>query len=182
MTAQLFNNQNDPKVGRMTRPSCLREFRWATYREQESFSITFLILILEKLFSKFLVFEVFCKGNKFPESWGWLSYFWSCETNEFSFWLWRIPHFSFFRLCASFGTFHLVKVYHLLSKQISAWEKLFCELKLVSLTELCPKNQNIGVLWLLLFKKWFASLRRTSWGSLWHWENGKSLKLGPLQV
>ena len=47
-----------------------------------------------------LAFEVFCKRNGLPESWGWLlCYLWSYGTDEVSSWSWKLPHFSFSTLC-----------------------------------------------------------------------------------
>ena len=69
----------------------------ATFREKRKFSMSFLKLNFEKHFSQILVFEVFCKANKFSESWGWLlCYFWSYGTVEVSYWLQKLPPFSFF--------------------------------------------------------------------------------------
>ena len=51
--------------------------------------------------------------------------FWSSGTDEFSYWLEKILLFNFFRLCASFRNFHLIKGYHYFISYLTlAWEKV----------------------------------------------------------
>ena len=78
---------------------------------RKKISIVSLRINFEKHFSQFSIFEVFCKWNKFTESWGWLLLI---------IWNWRgflliveIASCQYFRLRASFRNFHLVKEYPL---------------------------------------------------------------------
>ena len=147
--------------------------------KRENFRENFSRTVFEKYFSHFLLFEDFCKGNKFPESWGWLCYFciWNwraffliVEIASFQFRLCVFPKISFrqrlsLAFIADFG----------LRKVVLRAETRFAIIELYR-----KKNRKIGFLVIPVGQKWIPSLTRISWGNFWHRE--KSLKLDPLQI